>query len=97
VDARRNLGDYLMPIAVVVLALGVVPRLQLFAVPALYLYVIAVVIDGFFMARRVGRMATARFGAQQGAGVGRYAALRAAQIRRFRMPRPQVARGQYPS
>jgi hypothetical protein len=96
VDARRNLGDYLMPIGIVILALGVVPRLQLIGVPLLYLYVIAVVVDGFLLSRRVNRIATEKFGATQAAGVGRYAAFRSAQIRRFRMPRPQVKRGQYP-
>lgn len=98
VDSRWNLGEFLMPIAIVVLGAGLVPPLQqytLLAVPLLYLYLFVVLINGFFLARRIQRMATERFGAQA-AGVGRYAALRSAQIRRFRLPRPQVARGQRP-
>jgi Protein of unknown function (DUF3043) len=98
VDARWSLGEFLMPIAVVVLGLGLVPQVQpftLLAVPLLYLFLLVVLVDGFFLARRINRQATERFGAQA-AGVGRYAALRSAQIRRFRLPRPQVARGQHP-
>jgi Protein of unknown function (DUF3043) len=98
VDSRWNLGEFLMPVAIVVLGLGLVPPLQpftLLAVPLLYLYLLVVLVDGFFLARRIQRKATERFGAQAG-GVGRYAALRSAQIRRFRLPRPQVARGQHP-
>lgn len=96
VDARRNLGDYVMPIGVVVLALGIIPRLQLIGVPLLYLYVIATVVDCYLISRRINRITREKFGAQQSIGAGRYAAFRAAQIRRFRMPRPQVGRGQYP-
>jgi hypothetical protein len=98
VDSRWTLGELLMPIAVVVLGLGLVPQLQAFtllAVPLLYLFLLVVVVNGFFLARRVQRLGTQRYGASA-AGVGRYAALRSAQVRRFRLPRPQVARGQRP-
>ena len=98
VDSRWNLGEFLMPVAVVVLGLGLVPQMQpftLLAVPLLYLFLLVVVVNGFLLARRVQRLATQRFGAQA-AGVGRYAALRSAQVRRFRLPKPMVARGQRP-
>ena len=64
--------------------------------PLLYLYVIATVVDCYLISRRINRITREKFGAQQSIGAGRYAAFRAAQIRRFRMPRPQVGRGQYP-
>jgi hypothetical protein len=100
VDARRNLGDYLFPVAIVVLGAGLVPipairPYTLLAVPVLYLFLLVVLVDAYFLSRRVNRMTYERFGAQS-AGVGRYGALRSLQIRRFRLPRPQVARGQYP-
>ncbi len=99
VDSRRNLGELLLPVAFVVLMLGLVPQLtplSLFFVPALYLFALVVIVNGFFLARRINRLAVERFG--EGArGVGRYAALRSAQVRRFRMPKPMVKRGQTPA
>jgi hypothetical protein len=100
VDARRNLGDYLFPVAIVVLGAGLVPvpairPYALLAVPLLYLYLVLVLVDAYLLSRRLNRQTYERFGAQS-AGVGRYGALRSMQIRRFRLPRPQVARGQYP-
>ena len=99
VDSRWNLGELLLPTALVVLVLGLIPRLQavsLFLVPALYVFAIAVIVNGFFMSRRINRMAVERFG-ESARGVGRYAALRSAQVRRFRMPKPLVKRGESPS
>jgi len=98
VDARWNLGEFLMPVAVVVLGLGLIPKMQPFtlvAVPLLYLFLIVVVVDAFFLARRINRLVMAKFG-PQAAGAGRYGALRSVQMRRLRVPRPQVSRGQYP-
>jgi hypothetical protein len=99
VDSRWNLGELLLPTALVVLLLGLVPRLQIvtvFLVPALYVFALVVVVNGFFLARRVNRLAVERFG-ESARGVGRYAALRSAQVRRFRMPKPMVRRGESPS
>ena len=99
VDSRWNLGELLLPTAFVVLLLGLVPQLQvvtIFLVPVLYLFALVVIVNGFFLARRVNRMAVERFG-ESARGVGRYAALRSAQVRRFRMPKPIVKRGESPS
>ena len=91
-------SPFLTPAAVVLL-LGLVPQLQMvtvFLVPALYVFALVVIVNGFFLARRVNRMAVERFG-ESARGVGRYAALRSAQVRRFRMPKPMVKRGEAPS
>jgi flagellar biosynthesis protein FliQ len=99
VDSRWNLGELLLPLALVVVVLGMVPQLQvvsLLFVPALYLFAIAVIVNGVFMARRINRMAVERFG-ESARGVGRYGAFRSAQVRRFRTPRPMVKRGQPPA
>ena len=99
VDSRWSIGELLLPTAFVVLLLGLVPRLQvvsIFLVPALYVFALVVVVNGYFMARRINRMAVERFG-ESARGVGRYAALRSAQVRRFRMPKPMVKRGERPS
>ncbi len=99
VDSRWNLGELLLPIAFVVLLMGLVPRLNVVSVllvPVLYIYALVVVVNGYFMARRINRIGIEKFG-ESARGVGRYAALRSAQLRRFRMPKPMVKRGQSPS
>ena len=99
VDARRNLGEFLLPTAFVVLLIGLVPpltRLSIVLVPALYAFALVVVVNGYFLARRINQLAVERFG-DSARGVGRYGALRSAQVRRFRMPKPMVQRGQSPA
>ena len=95
VDSRWNLGELLLPTALVVLLLGFVPPLRPVSyvlVPALYVFALAVIVNGVFMARRMNRLAVEQFG-ESARGVGRYGAMRSAQVRRFRMPKPMVKRG----
>ena len=100
VDARRNLAEYLLPVMLVVLALSLVRNDLVFLVSVVLTWgsVLVVGLDTFLMWRRLKARLVEKFGAD---GVGRggwgYAALRAFQMRRQRMPRPQVARGDYPS
>ena len=98
VDARRNLGEYLLPMAVTVLALSLVnsPILKLVSLGGLYLMVLVIAADAYLLRRKVGRLATEKFG-DKARGVAGYAMMRSLQMRRTRLPRPQVDRGQYPS
>ena len=52
--------------------------------------------DALLMWRKLKGRLTAKFGGPP-KGLTMYAVMRAFQIRRIRMPRPQVKRGQYPS
>jgi hypothetical protein len=102
VDARRNVGEFLLPVMVIVLAMTFLTRTY----PALYLLifvltygVIAVgVIDAWIMWRGLKRRLVEKFGASGiPKGSVMYAVMRAMQMRRTRQPRPQTTRGQYPS
>ncbi len=101
VDARWNLGEFFLPMAAVFLVIQFVlskTPLALFAILALYVYIIAAVIDGWLMWRSVKKRLVAKFGAEQiPRGAAMYAVLRAFQIRPSRMPKPQVKHGQRPS
>ncbi|KRE63050.1 DUF3043 domain-containing protein [Nostocoides sp. Soil756] len=100
VDARRNLAEFLLPIMLVVLALSLVRQQTIFTLSVLLTWgsVLAVVIDTFVMWRGAKKGVVAKFGADQvPRGGWSYAAMRAFQMRRQRMPKPQVARGEYPS
>jgi hypothetical protein len=99
VDARRNLAEFLLPIMLVVLALSLVQNQLIFTVSVLLTWgsVLAVVLDTAIMWRGLRQRLDAAFGEDQVArGSWRYATLRAFQMRRQRMPKPQVARGEYP-
>jgi hypothetical protein len=95
VDARRTLGSYLMYVLLASLLLNVVPivlfRLISFFIPPLLL--IIVLVDSVLISRKVTRMAAERFPDEERRGVGFYAAMRAMQIRRWRIPQPQVKIG----
>ncbi|PKW25627.1 DUF3043 domain-containing protein [Phycicoccus duodecadis] len=100
VDARRNLAEFLLPIMLVVLALSLVRQQTIFTLSVLLTWgsVLAVAADTFMMWRGAKKGIIAKFGADEvPRGGWSYAALRAFQMRRQRMPKPQVARGQYPS
>jgi hypothetical protein len=99
IDARRNLGEYFLPIAMVSLVIGLlnVQVARLASLSVLYVMVIAIAIDSFLLKRRVQRLTNERFGEKEAAGTGTYALMRALQFRRGRMPKPRVERGQFPA
>jgi hypothetical protein len=98
VDARRNIGEYFLPVALVSVVVGVLnqPAARWISLLVLYVMVIAIAVDSFLLRRRVQRLADGRFG-DKAAGTGTYALMRALQFRRGRMPKPQVERGQFPA
>lgn len=96
VDARRTVGSYLMyaMFAIVLLSLAPVPAarlLVLFAPPVLLVLVFG---EGLLLSRGIKRLAAERFPDEDAKGVGMYAAMRAMQIRRLRVPNPQVQVGE---
>jgi hypothetical protein len=100
VDRRYNFAEYLLPFLVVLLVLFTVSSgfsdqvqtaLTAFAYPFL---ILGTVLDEFIMVRGLKRELRARFGADETKGTTSYAVLRSTQLRRFRLPKPQVARGE---
>lgn len=102
VDAGRRVGEFLLPVMLLVLALTfLAPQL-----PVLYTVVFfltygligVTVLDSWLMWRRLRARLVERFGAGQvPRGSAMYAVMRAFQMRRTRMPRPAVKRGEYPA
>lgn len=99
VDARWNLGEFFLPaslaIVLVVLLAGNRPVFALAAILTIYIIVLAAVVDALLLGRRLKRLVGAKFG-DVPKGTRMYGAMRAFQLRRTRMPRPQVKRGEYP-
>lgn len=102
VDARWNVGEYFLFLAmaflVITLFANQAPALALGAILALYIVVLVAIIDAFVMWRMLKKRLLAKFGEDQLIrGTTMYAVMRAFQIRRARLPKPQVKHGQFPA
>ena len=100
VDARWNLGEFMLPVMLVVLALSFIRSAAVFAIVSIGVYGLLLVAaaDGFLMWRGLKRKLIAKFGEDKlGRGQAMYAVMRTFQLRRSRMPRAQVKRGQFPA
>ena len=102
VDARFNVGEWFLPISllgvIAMLASGSSPLASVIVLVVLYIGVFAAVIDAWLLSRRLMRGLTATFGADRlPRGYRMYGISRAFQIRRLRLPKPTVRRGEFPS
>ena len=100
VDARWNLGEFMLPVMIVVLALSFVRLPWVFLVVSVGVYglLFAAAIDSWLMWRRLRTRLVEKFGADRvGRGLAMYAVMRGFQLRRSRMPRPLVKRGEFPT
>jgi hypothetical protein len=56
-------------------------------------FVLGVAVDSTLMTRNIRREVAVRFPGESTLGLGFYAATRAMQLRRMRLPKPRVAKG----
>ena len=98
VDARFNLGEFLLPSLVVILALTFLgqslPRVAVISTIGMYLFIFAVIADSAIMWRGFKKVLAARLPKVPPRGLMLYGMNRGIQIRRFRMPPPRVKRGE---
>ena len=96
VDSRRSIGEFFLPIIVLVLFMTLIPvvYVQFAAIALMYSALLFSVIDGLFLTRRIKREVAQRFPDAPLKGLGMYGWLRSTQIRRLRAPLPQVKRGE---
>lgn len=95
VDARRSIGEYFLPVIVLVLFMTIVPvlEIQIAAIVLMYSVLIFSILDGFFLSRKIRREVANRFPGENLKGLGMYGWLRSTQIRKLRAPQPKVSRG----
>lgn len=98
IDARWNLSEFLLPMMVLTLAIQFI-RVQWAAAIFLvvYLLILIALLDGIFAWRRIKKKIKQRWPEESTRGLGGYAGMRMMQMRRLRMPKPQVERGQHPA
>lgn len=100
VDARFNLGEYLMFGALLfVLVSLLVPAssdMMIYVLGAFWVMFLAVFVDVFILSRKLRKSLARKFGDVEGGTVW-YGSMRSLQFRKLRLPKPQVGRGQYPA
>ena len=95
VDSRRSIGEYFLPLIVIVLVLTVIPvrGIQLLAILFMYAAMIYSVLSGVLFTRKIRSEVAKRFPNEGLKGLGMYGWLRSTQMRKMRAPKPQVSRG----
>ncbi|GIT80110.1 hypothetical protein LLS1_17790 [Leifsonia sp. LS1] len=100
VDARFSIGEFLIPVMLVIIILSFLPWqfLQVWALFALWAFFLISVLDCIVLGFLVRKRIAAKYGADKvERGLRWYASMRALQLRVMRLPKPQVKRGQYPA
>lgn len=98
VDAKWHMAEYFLPIAVLILILSMVQSMQAQNI-ALLLWlgvILMIVFDSVLTTRRLKKQLRERFPNESLKGSSSYALMRTLQMRRMRLPKPQVKRGEEP-
>lgn len=95
VDSRRTVAEFFLPIILVILLTSLigVPMIQLVSTIIWVAAMILLIVDLTMLGVRVKREVRKRFPDDPGKGHVLYAITRAAQLRRLRLPKPQVKPG----
>lgn len=98
IDARRSVGEFLLPSLVVILALTALAGRSTFVAAVssalMYAFILSVLFDCAVMWRGFKRVLAARLPQASTRGLLMYGVNRCIQIRRFRMPPPRISRGE---
>ena len=98
VDSRRNFGELLLPLLVLILVLSFLGNSQLWAQQATAtiwtLTIVLTALDTVLLTWRLGRELKVRFPDTSTRGAKLYGMMRSSQLRPLRMPKPQVKPGQ---
>ncbi|MBF4995225.1 DUF3043 domain-containing protein [Arthrobacter gandavensis] len=95
VDARWNVGEFVMIAAAVFVVASFIQNLtiQSFILMAFWALIVLVIVDSIRIRFLLRRRLTKKFGSPNQGDVW-YGISRALQLRRFRLPKPQVRRGE---
>lgn len=98
IDSRFNVAEFFLPLAVVILVLSVVrvASLQNIALLLWLVVIVLILVDSFVSVFRLRKKLAERFPDQSRKGAVPYALMRSLQMRRLRLPKPQVKRGERP-
>lgn len=95
VDARYVAAEFFLPLAVVILILSIAPSSGIKTLSLLFwlVVIVLIIIDSVRLGFGVKRQARQRMPEESTKGLVAYTLMRSLQVRRLRMPKPQVKRG----
>ncbi|MEU4995192.1 DUF3043 domain-containing protein [Streptomyces sp. NPDC021622] len=98
VDSRFCIAEFFLPLAVIILVLSMVriPQLQNIALLLWLFVIVLIIVDSVTTAFRLKKRLAERFPDESKKGAVAYALMRTLQMRRLRLPKPQVKRGERP-
>jgi hypothetical protein len=98
VDSRWSVAEFFLPLAVIILLLSIVGNVGLKSLSLLLWIVVIVLIlvDSLFKGIALRSALARRFPDENRRGAVLYALMRTLQMRKMRLPKPQVARGERP-
>ncbi|MET8474955.1 DUF3043 domain-containing protein [Streptomyces sp. NPDC006422] len=98
VDSRFAIAEYFLPMAVVILVLSMirVGSLQNIALLLWLFVIVAIVVDSAVTGFRLRKILAEKFPNENRKGAVAYALMRTLQMKRLRLPKPQVKRGERP-
>ncbi|WP_405556254.1 DUF3043 domain-containing protein [Streptomyces sp. NBC_01171] len=98
VDSRINVAEFFLPLAIVILILSVVrvPSIQSIALLLWLIVIVLILVDSAFSGYRLNKRLAEKFPDVNRRGAVMYGLMRSLQMRRLRLPKPQVKRGERP-
>jgi hypothetical protein len=98
IDSRFNVAEFFLPMAVIILVLSMVQvgSLQSIALLLWLVVIVLIVLDSIVSGFRLRKGLAARFPDENRRGAVAYALMRSLQMRRLRLPKAQVKRGERP-
>jgi hypothetical protein len=98
VDSRFCIAEFFLPLAVVILVMTMVriSSLQNIALLLWLIVIVLIVLDSVVTAFRLKKRLAEKFPNEPKKGAVAYALMRTLQMRRLRLPKPQVKRGERP-
>jgi hypothetical protein len=97
VDSRRTFGEFFMYLTILIVVVSMIAPLavriylQSFGLPVM---LAVIIVESFWISRRIKKLARERFPDESTQGVAIYAVTRSMQIRRLRMPQARLKPGQ---
>ncbi|MFD5428088.1 DUF3043 domain-containing protein [Streptomyces sp. NPDC127084] len=98
IDSRFCIAEFFLPLAVVILVLSMIKVAQLQNISLLLWLgvIVMIVIDSIGVSFRLKKQLKERFPNESMRGAVAYGLMRSLQMRRLRLPKPQVKRGERP-